>query len=178
MSVNVTEPKTARSLPHTAPNPLFLRDQELTRGVELLDFAYRALTAEPDRILDGLGLGRNHRRVIHIDRAPAGDHPCRSRRHRPADQAEPVPNHQGAGDQGSDRARASQTDRRRRPLRLTEQGTELEERLNSGLRRRLALAYRAAGADAVAGYHQVLLGLVDERARRHIMAPAELPTAA
>jgi hypothetical protein len=55
-------------------------------------------------------------------------------------------------------------------LRLTEQGAALEERLNGGLRRRLALAYRAAGADAVAGYHQVLLGLVDERARRHIMS--------
>jgi DNA-binding MarR family transcriptional regulator len=65
---------------------------------------------------------------------------------------------------------ASQSDRRRRPLRLTEQGAALEERLNGGLRRRLALAYRAAGADAVAGYHQVLLGLVDERARRHIMS--------
>ena len=62
----MTEPKTARSLSHAAPNPLFLRDQELTRDVELLDFAYRALTAEPDRILDGLGLGRNHRRVIHL----------------------------------------------------------------------------------------------------------------
>ncbi len=54
-------------------------------------------------------------------------------------------------------------------MRLTERGAELEERLNGGLRRRLALAYRAAGADAVAGYHQVLLGLVDERARRHLM---------
>jgi hypothetical protein len=71
MSVNVTEPKTARSLPLTAPNPLFLRDQELTRGVELLDFAYRALIAEPDRILGGLWLGRNHRRVMHfIGRQP------------------------------------------------------------------------------------------------------------
>ncbi|MGH6916672.1 MAG: MarR family winged helix-turn-helix transcriptional regulator [Geminicoccaceae bacterium] len=165
----MTEPKTARSLPHTAPNPLFLRDQELTRGVELLDFAYRALTAEPDRILGGLGLGRNHRRVIHfVARQPGitlADlvdivRLTKQSLSRTIKELEA---------KGLIARGASQRDRRRRPLRLTEHGAELEERLNGGLRRRLALAYRAAGADAVAGYHQVLLGLVDERARRHIM---------
>jgi DNA-binding MarR family transcriptional regulator len=166
----VTEPKTARSLPHTAPNPLFLRDQELTRGVELLDFAYRALTAEPDRILGGLGLGRNHRRVIHLVARQPGItladlvdivRLTKQSLSRTIKELEA----RGLIVRG-----ASQSDRRRRPLRLTEQGAVLEERLNGGLRRRLALAYRAAGADAVAGYHQVLLGLVDERARRHIMS--------
>jgi DNA-binding MarR family transcriptional regulator len=165
----VTEPKTARSLPHTTPNPLFLRDQELTRGVELLDFAYRALTAEPDRILGGLGLGRNHRRVIHfVARQPGMTlaelvdivRLTKQSLSRTIKELET----KGLITRG-----ASQRDRRRRPLRLTELGAELEERLNGGLRRRLALAYRAAGADAVAGYHQVLLGLVDERARRHLM---------
>jgi DNA-binding MarR family transcriptional regulator len=165
----VTEPKTARSLPHTTPNPLFLRDQELTKGVELLDFAYRALTAEPDRILGGLGLGRNHRRVIHfVGRQPEMTladlvdivRLTKQSLSRTIKELEA----KGLITRG-----ASQRDRRRRPLRLTEQGIELEERLNGGLRRRLALAYRAAGADAVAGYHQVLLGLVDERARRHLM---------
>jgi DNA-binding MarR family transcriptional regulator len=168
----VTEPKTARSLPHTTPNPLFLRDQELTRGVELLDFAYRALTAEPDRILGGLGLGRNHRRVIHfVARQPGMTlaelvdivRLTKQSLSRTIKELET----KGLIIRG-----ASQRDRRRRPLRLTELGAELEERLNGGLRRRLALAYRAAGADAVAGYHQVLLGLVDERARRHLMGAA------
>jgi DNA-binding MarR family transcriptional regulator len=166
----VTEPKTARSLPPSAPNPLFLRDQELTKGVELLDFAYRALTAEPDRILAGLGLGRNHRRVIHF----VGRQPGMTL----ADLVDIVRLTKQSLSRivkelearGLVERTASQQDRRRRPLRLTLRGEELEERLNGGLRRRLALAYRAAGADAVAGSHQVLLGLVDERARRHIMA--------
>jgi DNA-binding MarR family transcriptional regulator len=57
-------------------------------------------------------------------------------------------------------------DRRQRRLWLTEQGRQLDEELDGRLRRRLAGAYRAAGAEAVAGYHKVLLGLVDERARR------------
>jgi DNA-binding MarR family transcriptional regulator len=165
----VTETKTARSLPPTAPNPLFLRDQELTKGVELLDFAYRALTAEPERILGGLGLGRHHRRVIHfVARQPGVTL---------ADLVDIVRLTKQSlsriikelESKGLVTRTASQSDRRRRPLRLTERGAELEERLNGGLRRRLALAYRAAGADAVAGYHQVLLGLVDERARRHLL---------
>jgi hypothetical protein len=42
--------------------------------------------------------------------------------------------------------------------------------LNGRLRRRLARAYRGAGAEAVAGHHQVLLGLVD--AGRHGAGPA------
>jgi DNA-binding MarR family transcriptional regulator len=165
----VTEPKTTRSLPQTAPNPLFLRDQELTRGVELLDFAYRALTAEPDRILGGLGLGRSHRRVIHF----VGRQPGITL----ADLVDIVRLTKQSlsriikelETKGLIARTASQHDRRRRPLRLTGSGEELDERLNGGLRRRLALAYRAAGADAVAGYHLVLLGLVDERARRHII---------
>jgi DNA-binding MarR family transcriptional regulator len=165
----VSEPKTARSLPHAAPNPLFLRDQELTRGVELLDFAHRALTAEPDRLLAGLGLGRNHRRVIHLVARQPGItladlvdlvRLTKQSLSRTIKELEA----RGLITRGS-----SQSDRRRRPLRLTEQGAALDERLAGGLRRRLALAYRAAGADAVAGYHQVLLGLVDERARRLIM---------
>ena len=164
----MSEPKPGRTLPRTAPNPLFLRDQELTTGVELLDFAYRALSAEPDRILSSLGLGRSHRRVLHV----VGRQPdvtladlvdvvrlTKQSLSRVIKELEA----RGLLTRG-----ASQLDRRRRPLRLTPEGKALEERLNGGLRRRMASAYRAAGADAVAGFHQVLLGLVDEPARRHI----------
>jgi DNA-binding MarR family transcriptional regulator len=59
-------------------------------------------------------------------------------------------------------------DRRQRLLRLTQAGAELEQETGERLRRRLAVAYRAAGAEAVAGYHQVLEGLLDEPARRHV----------
>ena len=62
--------------------------------------------------------------------------------------------------------RPSQRDRRQRLLELTPRGRELDEQLNGRLRRQLASAYRAAGAEAVAGYHKVLLGLVDEHVRR------------
>lgn len=61
-----------------------------------------------------------------------------------------------------------EADRRQRLLQLTKSGGKADQQLNDVLRRRLALAYRAAGAEAVAGYHQVLEGLIDERARRHL----------
>ena len=35
----------------TGANPLFLRDEELRQGIELLFYAYRDFTAEPDAIL-------------------------------------------------------------------------------------------------------------------------------
>ena len=35
----------------TSVNPLFLREEELRQGIELLYFAYRDFTAEPDELL-------------------------------------------------------------------------------------------------------------------------------
>ena len=47
-------------------NPLFLREEELRRAMELLFFAYRDFTAEPDRILTHYNYGRAHHRVIYF----------------------------------------------------------------------------------------------------------------
>jgi DNA-binding MarR family transcriptional regulator len=159
--VNVIE-KAARSLPSAAPNPLFLRDEELTRGIELLDAAYRSLIGEPDRELAEAGLGRNHRWVLYF----VGRHPGITmvelvRRVHLSKQSlsrllgELVERGLIARSRGP-------RDGRLRLLELTATGRQLEEALNGRLRRRLARAYRAAGAEAVAGYHQVLLGLVDD----------------
>jgi DNA-binding MarR family transcriptional regulator len=166
MSVNVIEPKVARTLSNLAPNPLFLRDEELTRGIELLDAAYRSLIAEPDRQLAGRGLGRNHRWLLYL----IGRHPGTTmvellRRTQLSKQALSRLLG-GLVATGLIERRASARDRRQRLLELTGAGRELEEVLNGRLRRRLARAYRGAGAEAVAGHHQVLLGLVDDRTQR------------
>src|SRR5712672_4585625 len=55
----------------TATEPLFLREEEVRQGIELLFFAYRDFTAEPDAILARYGFGRAHHRVIHF----VGRHP-------------------------------------------------------------------------------------------------------
>jgi len=167
MSVNVTEPKVARSLPFGAPNPLFLRDEELTRGIELLEAASGALLGRPDRRLIELGLGRHHQRVVYwVGRQPGITMAELQDRVQLTKQTLSRLLKELVGARLIVR-RPCQRDRRQRLLELTVTGRELDQQLNDRLRRRLADAYRAAGADAVAGFHKVLLGLLDEPARRH-----------
>ena len=166
MSVNVSTPSPR--VAGSAPNPLFLRDDELERGLELLDAAYRALLAGPDRRLAALGLNRNHQRLLHVVSRQPGITMARlqdvvqltkqslSRLLKELEQ------------QGLIERRSDRRDRRQRPIHLTEEGRGLDEQLNVRLCRRIAAAYRAAGAQAVAGYHEVLLGLLDERDRRRL----------
>jgi DNA-binding MarR family transcriptional regulator len=166
VSVNVTEPKVARSLPFGAPNPLFLRDEELTRGLELFEAAYRALLARPDRRLSELGLNRNHQQVLYwIGREPGITTVDVQDRVELTKQTLSRLLKELVGARLIAR-RASPRDRRQRLLELTPAGREIDAQINDRLRRRLAEAYRAAGAEAVAGFHKVLLGLLDEPARR------------
>jgi DNA-binding MarR family transcriptional regulator len=166
VSVNVTEPKVARSLPFGAPNPLFLRDEELTLGIELLEQAHRALIARPEPLSTGQGLGRNHWRVLSsIGRRP-GITMVELQGSVPLTKQSLSRLLKELLAKGLIARTQSHRDRRQRLLELTPAGRELDEQLNGHLRRQLASAYRAAGAEAVAGYHKVLLGLVDEHARR------------
>ena len=52
-------------------NPLFLREEELHQGMELLLFAYRDFMAEADGLLAERGLGRAHHRAAYF----IGRHP-------------------------------------------------------------------------------------------------------
>src|SRR6266481_2408547 len=58
--------RTAMLPPKAATGLLFLRDEDLRQGIELLFFAYRDFTASPDLILETMQLGRAHHRVIHF----------------------------------------------------------------------------------------------------------------
>ena len=60
------------------------------------------------------------------------------------------------------------TDKRQRLLYLTDAGVNLERELSAPQRERMARAYREAGADAVAGFWKVLMGLIDEDERDSI----------
>lgn len=146
-------------------NHLFLRDEELRTGMELLFFAYREFTREPDDILDRLGLGRAHHRVIYF----VGRHPgitvsglmallkitkqSLSRVLGELLRQDYVIQTPGA------------EDRRQRLLTLTDRGVALERQLSETQRRRIAAAYRLAGAEAVQGFRKVMLGLLDEPER-------------
>ena len=53
------------------PDSRMPAEAEVRQGIELLFFAYRDFTAEPDAILARFGFGRAHHRVIHF----VGRHP-------------------------------------------------------------------------------------------------------
>ncbi len=143
-------------------------DEEAVRhGIELLFFAYRDFTSDPDRILEPLGMGRAHHRVIHF----VGRNPgmtvgalltilkiTKQSLNRVLGQLVR---------EGYIVSRAGTKDRRERLLTLTTAGTALERRLFEPQRRRVGAAFEKAEPGAVAGFSEILLGLVnaDDRPR-------------
>jgi DNA-binding MarR family transcriptional regulator len=143
-------------------------DEAVREGIELLFFAYRDFTAEPDAILAEYGFGRAHHRVVHfVGRHPqmtVGEllgilHITKQSLNRVLGQLVRqgfVVQHRGPDD------------RRQRLLELTDSGRELERRLSAPQRARVSAAYRAVGRSAVEGFRRVLLGILaddQDRAR-------------
>jgi len=149
----------------SGPNPLFLREEELRQAIELLYFAYRAFTAEPDQLLSDYGFGRAHHRVIYF----VGRHPSIT--------VSELLAILGITKQSLSRVlgqlvaegfivqRPGHKDRRQRLLELTEKGRTLERRLTDTQRARLAAAFREAGAEAVEGFRTVLYNIIDDEHR-------------
>ena len=145
-----------------AANPLFLREEELRQGIEMLFFAYRDFTGKADRMLAEYGFGRAHHRAIYfIGRQPGMTVSALLDILKITKQSL----NRVLGElirRGFVDRRAGARDRRQRLLELSPKGAELERRLSDAQRVHLADAYRAAGADPVEGFRRVLLGLIDE----------------
>jgi DNA-binding MarR family transcriptional regulator len=156
-----------------APNPLFLRDEELRQGIELLFYAYRDFTGEPDAILARIGLGRAHHRAIYFIGRHAGITVSELLAILKITKQSLSRVLSQLVRETYVQQRPGKRDRRQRLLELTDKGKELERQLTRTQRERIARAYREAGAEAVAGYRKVLLGLVDEAERRKILARLE-----
>jgi DNA-binding MarR family transcriptional regulator len=149
-------------------------EEEVRQGIELLFFAYRDFTADPDAILTKYGFGRAHHRVIHF----VGRHPqmtvgellgilritkqSLSRVLGQLVRQEFIIQRPGAHD------------RRQRLLELTPKGRELERQLTQPQRARIADAYQQAGAQAVEGFRKVMLGIIaGEEDRRRFYCPSQ-----
>ncbi|MGH7029477.1 MAG: MarR family winged helix-turn-helix transcriptional regulator [Stellaceae bacterium] len=151
--------------------PAFPHEDAVRDGIELLFFAYRDFTAEPDAVLARYGFGRAHHRVVHF----VGRHPQMTvselldilritKQSLSRVLGELV--EQGFIDQ-----RPGPHDRRQRLLSLTPQGRALEREVSAPQRARVAKAYRQAGAVAVEGFRRVLLGIIaDVEDRRRFEA--------
>lgn len=154
-----------RPVASPAASPLFLREDEIRRGAELLFFGYTRLTAAIDDSLAEQGLGRAHHRALYfIARQPdltvgnllallAITKQSLNRVLTELQRRNLIETRPGT------------QDRRQRLLRLTLAGADLEAALFEALRARLADAYRAAGQDNVTGFWRVLEGLVPEEDR-------------
>ena len=159
----------------TIANPLFLREEELRQGIELLFYAYRDFTAEADAVLQAFGFGRAHHRVIYfVGRNPGMPVSALLDILKITKQSLSRVLGQLLR-QGFVQQRPG-TDRRQRLLDLTPQGAELERRLTEDQRALVARAYRAAGAEAVEGFRSVLFGMINEADRpkvaRSVLGPS------
>jgi DNA-binding MarR family transcriptional regulator len=152
----------------SAPPALFLRDAELRRGIELLYFGYRDFTRGPDELLAQHGFGRAHHRALYFIARQPGlivsellgllkiTKQSLARVLNDLQNRDLLEIHIG------------QKDRRQRSLRLTEAGVALERELFEVTRTAMQQAYSAAGAQAVSGFWQVLLALVNPQERQMV----------
>ncbi|WP_299323650.1 MarR family transcriptional regulator [Parasphingopyxis sp.] len=151
--------------PSSAASPLFLREAEIRRGIELLFFGHAELMRSGDDILAAHELGRAHHRALYfIARKPGlavgelmtllgvtkqslgrtlGDLETRGL----------ISRHKG------------QRDRRQVLIRLTPSGEALEGELFAAFREKMIAAYRDAGPGAVTGFWAVLEQLLTEDMR-------------
>ena len=135
---------------------LFLTDEQLRLGVEAMFFAYRGFTADPDKILEKYSYGRAHHRALHFINSYSGT------------TVNHLINILGVTKQSLNRVlrmliddglvqvKIGKKDKRERNLILTDKGKVLENKLSIVQRNRVRLAYKAAGAEAVAGFRTVL----------------------
>lgn len=147
-------------------SPLYLREDEIRRGIELLYFGYSAMVRGADAILAREGLGRAHHRALYfIARRPGlavGDL-LRLLAITKQSLGRVLTELQA-------KALVEQSvgtnDRRQRLLRLTPAGAALETTLFAELEAGMAAAYGEAGQAAVTGFWSVLIGLIarDDRA--------------
>lgn len=143
-------------------NPLFLREEELQQGIELLFFANRDLTNVSNEFLDKDGIGRAHHRVLHFVSRHKGISVTKLLRILRITKQSLSRVLTQLIDEGFIEQKKSQNDGRQRHLYLTAKGKILEKKISKPQLRRIARAYRKAGAEAVESYRKVLIEMVDE----------------
>jgi DNA-binding MarR family transcriptional regulator len=168
--VNMAGPiRPASNLPARRASPLFLREPEIRRGIELMYFGYSHLTRSADAVLDTHGLGRAHHRALYfIARQPGL---------KVGDLLRLLAiTKQSLGRVLTDlttrdlvTTASGEFDRRQKLLRLTAAGAALEGELFEAFRERLSAAYAHAGQEAVTGFWQVLEGLVPPEDRALVL---------
>lgn len=157
----------------TASSSASLKDEALHQAIQLLFFAYRDFTARADAVLAKQGFGRAHHRVIYF----VGRHPGIN--------VSDLLDILGITKQSLSRVlgqlvregyiqqKRGPKDGRQRLLQLTERGRDLERDLTQEQRIRITSAYNDAGPAAIDGFRRVMLGIMNEPARKRFRPQAK-----
>lgn len=138
------------------------REEVLRMAIERFYFGYRAFTTPPDRILDQRGLGRVHHRILYfvgrnrqisVNNLLALLNVSKQALNAPLRQL--IEMKLVAMDTAAH-------DRRVRQLVLTASGSRLEAQLTGTQMKQLQAVFDQVGADAEAGWHQVMRCLAEQ----------------
>jgi DNA-binding MarR family transcriptional regulator len=166
----MVSPPSVPPPPGPGASPLFLREEEIRRGIELLHFGQAEIMAAIDGQLAALDLGRADQRVLYF----VGRQPDLT--------VSALLGLLGITKQSLGRVldalvargliemRPGERDRRQRLLRLTAEGTAIEAALFETIRERMAQAYTQAGQGSVTGFWRVLEYLIAPEDRRMVAA--------
>ncbi len=146
-------------------SPLFLREPEIRRGVELLYFGYTNMIRGADAILAERGLGRAHHRALYFIARQPGLAVSDLLRLLAITKQSLSRVLADLVSRGLVAQQVGTNDRRQRLLSLTPDGAELEGMLFDAVRERMASAYAQAGQQAVGGFWAVLVGLIPPQDR-------------
>ena len=160
--------------PKSGANPLFLKDEELRAGFEMLSAAMRSLGIAVAAELTSAGIGPQHRLPLYLIGNGSGTTPGALTEKLVLPKQTVSRLVAELVDRGLVDSRRSIGDGRRRSLSLTEAGAGLNARLWRLEHDRLADAYRAAGAEAVEGFKQVVYAVAEGQSRppRRRISPA------
>ena len=149
-------------------NNYSLDEEELRQGIELLFYAYRDFTSEPDKILAKWGFGRAHHRVIYF----VGRNPnitvtelllILQITKQSLARVLTILVKENFINQ-----RADPSDRRRKLMTLTEKGQQLEKGLTSTQMARFNRAYNETDTEAIEGFRRVLRGIINPHDRARV----------
>lgn len=148
-----------------SPNPLFLREEELDRALELLYFVGNQLNLDAMALRAAATIDEtDHQTLFLIERQPGITLAELSAAFGASKQT--LSRHlRRLAQLGLIEQATTEHDRRKRPLRLTAKATTLVSEIKAVQKRRLRLAFKRAGATAVEGFERVLLDLVSEPRR-------------
>ena len=162
---STTKQAPARS--KASPRPT---DRQALRAVELLFFAYRDFTSDPDELLREHGFGRAHHRVLHFVGRDSGITVTALLGVLKITKQSLNRVLQQLVNEGFVRQEEGATDRRQRCLSLTAKGRRLWTGLRVPQLARFRRAFSAAGADAARGFESVIVELLNDAEREDVLA--------